>query len=70
MTSHANQVPVIVGVGEINDRPRADHSGLDSVELMAAALWAAQRRRTRRLDRESVLEYMSCRRSHSIWTFR
>ena len=31
------RIPVIIGVGEINDRPEADAPGLDSVELMAAA---------------------------------
>lgn len=31
------RIPVIIGVGEINDRPAADAPGLDSVELMAAA---------------------------------
>ncbi|MBU6266604.1 MAG: acetyl-CoA acetyltransferase [Sphingomonadales bacterium] len=33
-----DRVPVIIGVGEINDRPPADAPGLDSVELMAEAL--------------------------------
>lgn len=32
-----DRIPVIIGVGEINDRPVADAEGLDSVELMAAA---------------------------------
>lgn len=36
--SDPHRIPVIVGVGEINDRPSADEPGLDSVELMAAAL--------------------------------
>jgi acetyl-CoA C-acetyltransferase len=36
MTS-ADRIPVIVGVGEINDRPNGNEVGLDSVELMAAA---------------------------------
>jgi acetyl-CoA C-acetyltransferase len=34
----ASRVPVIVGVGQINDRPADDEAGLDSFELMAAAL--------------------------------
>ena len=34
----ADRIPVIIGVGEINDRPHADEPGLDSVELMAEAL--------------------------------
>ena len=33
----ADRVAVIIGVGEINDRPSASEAGLDSVELMAAA---------------------------------
>ena len=33
----ASCIPVIIGVGEINDRPAPDAEGLDSVELMAAA---------------------------------
>ena len=33
--------PVIIGVGEINDRPAPDEPGLDSVELMATAIRAA-----------------------------
>lgn len=32
------RVPVLVGVGEVNDRPARDADGLDSAELMAAAL--------------------------------
>jgi acetyl-CoA C-acetyltransferase len=32
------RVPVIVGVGQLNDRPSDPQSGLDSLELMAAAL--------------------------------
>ena len=35
------RTPVIVGVGEINDRPAAPEQGLDSVGLMIAALQAA-----------------------------
>jgi acetyl-CoA C-acetyltransferase len=40
MTDH-KRIPVIIGVGEINDRPAADQEGLDSVGLMAAASRAA-----------------------------
>lgn len=36
-----NRIPVIVGIGEINDRPAAEADGLDSVGLMAAAARAA-----------------------------
>ncbi len=32
-----DRIPVIIGVGEINDRPGADEPGLDSVQLMVAA---------------------------------
>lgn len=32
-----SRIPVIIGVGEINDRPGADEQGLDSVGLMAEA---------------------------------
>lgn len=34
----AARVPVIIGAGEINDRPTSDAAGLSSLELMAAAL--------------------------------
>ncbi len=37
----ADAVPVIVGVGQINDRPVDAAQGLDSTGLMAAALRAA-----------------------------
>lgn len=32
-----SRIPVIIGAGEINDRPDADRQGLDSVDLMAEA---------------------------------
>ena len=32
------RIPVIVGVGQINDRPTADQAGLNSLDLMQAAL--------------------------------
>jgi acetyl-CoA C-acetyltransferase len=35
------RIPVIIGVGEFNDRPEADTEGLDSVGLMAEAARAA-----------------------------
>ena len=34
----AERIPVIVGVGQINDRPEDPEQGLDSVGLMEAAL--------------------------------
>lgn len=41
MPPNPSRTPVIVGVGEINDRPAVAEQGLDSVELMLAALQAA-----------------------------
>jgi len=38
---NAERIPVIVGVGEINDRPANDQAALDSAQLMLAALSAA-----------------------------
>jgi acetyl-CoA C-acetyltransferase len=37
----AERIPVIIGVGEINDRPASPADGLDSLGLMAAALGRA-----------------------------
>ena len=34
----ASRIPVIVGVGQINDRPAEAAQGLNSLELMQAAL--------------------------------
>lgn len=41
--SRQERLPVIIGVGQINDRPDADEPGLDSAGLMLAALAAAER---------------------------
>ena len=41
MTANPERVPVIVGVGQINDRPDSPEQGLDSGELMIAALRTA-----------------------------
>ena len=41
MAVPAERIPVIIGVGEVNDRPADDEQGLDSAELMVAALEAA-----------------------------
>jgi len=41
MTQDADRIPVIVGVGQINDRPHDPFEGLDSLGLMAAAARAA-----------------------------
>jgi acetyl-CoA C-acetyltransferase len=38
----ASRIPVIVGVGQINDRPPEDAAGLNSLELMCAALRRAE----------------------------
>src|SRR5690554_5810996 len=38
----ADRIPVIIGVGEINDRPGPEDEGLDSLGLMLAALKAAE----------------------------
>lgn len=39
----ADRIPVIIGVGQINDRPADDAAGLDSLGLMRAALAEAER---------------------------
>lgn len=41
--SDAARIPVIVGVGQINDRPKDDAEGLDTLALMKAALELADR---------------------------
>ena len=41
MTANPERVPVIVGVGQVNDRPDSPQQGLDSGGLMVAALKAA-----------------------------
>jgi len=38
-----SRIPVIVGVGQINDRPSEDSAGLDTLQLMKAALEIADR---------------------------
>ena len=43
MQPDPSRLPVIVGVGQINDRPGPDEEGLDSIDLMAAAARAADR---------------------------
>lgn len=48
----ADRIPVIIGVGQINDRPANDEQALDSAGLMLAALAEAERdTRARVLDR-------------------
>ncbi|MGE3301556.1 MAG: acetyl-CoA acetyltransferase [Hyphomonadaceae bacterium] len=41
MAEDATRIPVIVGVGQVNDRPKTPEEGLDSAGLMEAALRAA-----------------------------
>lgn len=41
MKRDPSRIPVIIGVGEVNDRPRGDQPELDSVQLMLGALSAA-----------------------------
>ncbi|MDO7841756.1 acetyl-CoA acetyltransferase [Sphingomonas immobilis] len=42
MRNDPERIPVIVGVGQVNDRPADPQSGLDSAGLMEAALRAAE----------------------------
>ncbi|MGN6499464.1 MAG: acetyl-CoA acetyltransferase [Tsuneonella sp.] len=42
MATEAERIPVIVGVGQVNDRPADPDQGLDSGELMIAALRQAE----------------------------
>jgi acetyl-CoA C-acetyltransferase len=41
MSDPARRIPVIIGVGQINDRPARDEDGCDSLQLMEAAARAA-----------------------------
>ena len=38
MSVPESRIPVIVGVGQINDRPEVPHEGMDSLGLMVEAL--------------------------------
>lgn len=51
MTQQPDRTPVIVGVGQINDRPPDPNNGLDPVGLMAAAL--------RRADEDAGLGWLT-----------
>jgi acetyl-CoA C-acetyltransferase len=42
-TSDADRIPVIIGVGQVNDRPAKTAKGLESRELMLSALKLAER---------------------------
>ncbi|NRD58114.1 acetyl-CoA acetyltransferase [Corallococcus sp. AB030] len=61
----ANRIPVIVGVGQINDRPEDPLRGLDSLGLMEAALRAADADAgggwLSRLDSLAVVDQLSFR---------
>ncbi len=43
MSEPAARIPVLIGVGEVCDRPASDAEGLDSIALMLAALNEAER---------------------------
>ena len=43
MELDAERIPVIVGVGQVNDRPERPGDGLDPVGLMAEAMRRADR---------------------------
>lgn len=63
MSRDASRVPVIVGVGQVNDRPQSPIEGLDPVQLMTAALRAADEDGgsvwLRRLDSLAVVAQIS-----------
>ncbi|MET0371509.1 MAG: acetyl-CoA acetyltransferase [Sphingobium sp.] len=70
MSSNPELVPVIVGVGQVNDRPADPFAGLDSAGLMAAALreadtdagggWLAD------LDSLAVVDQISFRETNPV----
>ena len=41
MMTDPERIPVIIGVGQVNDRPQDPDQGLDSLGLMVAALKVA-----------------------------
>ena len=43
MPHEPERIPVIVGVGQVNDRPADPEAGLDSAGLMEAALHRAEK---------------------------
>jgi acetyl-CoA C-acetyltransferase len=61
----ADRIPVIIGVGQVNDRPATPEAGLDSLGLMAASLRAADDDAggswLSRLDSLAVVDQMSFR---------
>lgn len=64
MERDARRIPVIVGAGQINDRPERPEAGLSSLDLMAAALARAEADAggnwLRRLDSLAVVQQISC----------
>ena len=65
MTQDAERIPVIVGVGQINDLPLTPDAGLDPIQLMTAALQEAESDARgdwlKDLDVLSVVDQMSFR---------
>ena len=63
--TEAERIPVIIGVGQVNDRPEAPEAGLDSAGLMAAALRLADQDAgggwLARLDSLAVVDQISFR---------
>lgn len=62
--ANVRRIPVIIGVGQVNDRPADPSVGLNSGDLMAAALRAADADAgggwLARLDRLAMVEQLSC----------
>ncbi|MFC3079627.1 acetyl-CoA acetyltransferase [Phenylobacterium terrae] len=65
MSDDAARIPVIVGVGQVNDRPKDPREGLDPIGLMEAALREADRDAgggwIARLDSLAVVDQLSFR---------
>ena len=61
--SNEARIPVIIGVGQINDRPKDDADGLDTLQLMKAALERADKDAgggwLARIDALDVVDQMS-----------
>lgn len=66
----AERTPVIVGVGQINDRPADPHAGLDSLGLMEAALREADADAgggwLRDIDSLAIIDQISFRRDNPL----
>jgi acetyl-CoA C-acetyltransferase len=65
MTDDPTRIPVIVGVGQVNDRPATPEQGLDSLGLMEAALHEADKDAgggwLSRLDSLGVVDHLTFR---------